>query len=471
MQIKLILAFALLINTLSAQAQSFFFGADNSYVNQMEDCGVVYKEQGQVKDVYQIFADHNCNLVRLRLWHTPAWCDTLNAGKRYSDYQDVRKSILRAKAAGMNVLLDFHLSDTWADPGRQLVPNAWLGVVNNLPLLKDSLYNYVSKTLLDLNSEGLLPEMVQIGNETNRGILLSPAVDAAGWSLDWNRNSQLFKRAIEAVRDVENSTGKSIKVALHIAGPTNAGWLMEGFWNNGVTDFDIIGLSYYWAWHKPTDIDDTGNIIAELRQEYPGKAVMIFETGYLWTTQWNDNANNIITAGHPNYAPVSPANQRKWLVDLTQEVINRGGQGVVYWEPAWQSSSCWTPWGQGSHQEHATFFDFQNNLLSGGGMDFMNHPYENLVSTHAPESLVSLMVWPDSGQRNLTLQLEGLATNKPARILLLNSNGGPVAWQSFDSMQNGQYQFPIPILPAGLYYVALQHQGDNVATQKVILGK
>lgn len=471
MQIKHLLTVILLTNILSAQAQSFFFGADNSYVNQMEDCGVVYKEQGQIKDVYQIFADHNCNLVRLRLWHTPAWCDTLNAGKRYSDYQDVRKSILRAKAAGMHVLLDFHLSDTWADPGRQLVPSAWLGVVNNLPLLKDSLYNYVSKTLLDLNSEGLMPEMVQIGNETNRGILLSPAVDAAGWSLDWNRNSQLFKRAIQAVRDVETTTGKSIQVALHIAGPTNAGWLMDGFWNNGVTDFDIIGLSYYWAWHKPTDIDDTGNIIAALRQEYPGKEVMILETGYLWTNQWNDNANNIITAIHPNYAPASPANQRKWLVDLTQEVINRGGTGVVYWEPAWQSSSCWTPWGQGSHQEHATFFDFQNNLLSEGGMDFMSHPYANLVAVEAPESSIGLTVWLDSSQRNLSLQLADLATSKPARVLLLNSNGGVVASQFFESMQNGLYQFPLPSLPAGVYYVSIEQEADCKAVKKVFLGK
>ncbi len=127
------------------------------------------------------------------------------------------------------------------------------------------------KVLLDLNSEGLMPEMVQIGNETNRGILLSPAVDAAGWSLDWNRNSQLFKRAIQAVRDVETTTGKTIKVALHIAGPADAWWLMEGFWSHGVTDFDVIGLSYYWAWHKPTSIEDAGNVVTELRQLYPGK--------------------------------------------------------------------------------------------------------------------------------------------------------------------------------------------------------
>ncbi|HNM27315.1 MAG TPA: glycosyl hydrolase 53 family protein, partial [Saprospiraceae bacterium] len=190
-------------------AQSFSFGADLSYVNEMEDCGAVYRENGQPKDPYQIFADHNCNLVRLRLWHTPAWYDTLNNSQRYADLADVRQSIQRAKASGMKVLLDFHLSDTWADPAHQRVPAAWLGVVGNLPLLKDSLYNYISSTLLSLDAEGLLPDMVQIGNETNKGILLSPADDAV-WTLDWNRNSQLFNRAIQAVRDVESSTGKSI---------------------------------------------------------------------------------------------------------------------------------------------------------------------------------------------------------------------------------------------------------------------
>ncbi|MDX1911054.1 MAG: glycosyl hydrolase 53 family protein, partial [Saprospiraceae bacterium] len=310
--------------TFSLRGQSLMLGADLSYVNEMEDCGVVYKVQDQPRDPYQIFAENGCNLARFRLWHTPSWYDTLNAGKRYSDFQDVRKSIQRAKTAGMKVLLDFHLSDFWADPNRQLAPAAWWGVTDHLPALKDSVYQHITGVLLALHSEGLLPEMVQIGNETNRGILLSPAVDAAGWSLDWNRNSQLFKRAIEAVRDVENTTGQPVKVALHIAGPADAWWLLQGFWNNGVTDFDIIGLSYYWAWHQPTEIEDAANVVTELQLTYPGKEVMIFETGYIWTTQWNDNAANIITSVHPDYSPASPENQRKWLIDMTQAVVQRG---------------------------------------------------------------------------------------------------------------------------------------------------
>ncbi len=449
-------------------AQNFYFGADLSYVNEMEDCGVVYKENGAPKDPYQIFSDNGCNLVRLRLWHTPTWYDNLNAGNRYSDFQDVKKSIMRAKAAGMHVLLDFHLSDNWADPSKQRVPAAWEGVVDNLPLLKDSLYNYISQTLLALDADGLLPEMVQIGNETNKGILLSPAVDAGGWTLDWNRNSQLFKRAIEAVRDVENSTGKSVKVALHLAGPGDTGWLMEGFWNNGVTDFDVIGMSYYWAWHKPTDIDDTGNIVAQLKQKYPGKEVMIFETGYIWTTAGNDNANNIISEVHPNYSPASPEHQKEWLIDMTQEVINRGASGVIYWEPAWVSSTCWTQWGQGSHQEHATFFDFNNNMLPNGGMGWMSHDYENLTPAGELVLMKKLEVVPDSSHRSLTITYEGFTINNLLEAKLLDASGRMVASQK--SWSNGaSFRMHLPDLATGVFYVVVFEKNEFIGAGKVWL--
>ena len=133
-------------------SQNFYFGNDLSYVNEMEDCGVVYQENNNPKDPFQIFADKGSNLIRLRLWHAPSWYDDLNNGQRYSDFQDVKKSIQRAKDAGMEVLLDFHLSDNWADPSKQLVPEAWLSVVDDLPVLKDSLYNYIFQTLSILNS-------------------------------------------------------------------------------------------------------------------------------------------------------------------------------------------------------------------------------------------------------------------------------------------------------------------------------
>ncbi len=355
-------------------AQSFYFGADQSYVNEMEDCGAVYRENGEIKDVHQIFSDHGCNLVRLRLWHTPTWYDQLNHGKRYSDLADVKKSIARVKALGMSILLDFHLSDNWADPSKQLVPAAWLNVVDDASTLKDSLYSYIYSTLQSLADDDLLPELVQIGNETNRGILLSPE-DNEKWTLDWDRNILLFNGAIKAVRDFTESTDQEIKIVLHFAGQEDTEWYVDQFVERGVSDFDFIGISYYWAWHKPTTIPEAGSVIKKLREKYPHKEVIIVETGYLWTTENNDNAGNIINEIHPDYAPPSPDNQKKWLIDLTQTVVDQGGMGVIYWEPSWVSTDCWNQWNQGSHQEHATFFDFENDLLVPGGIEWMEHDY------------------------------------------------------------------------------------------------
>jgi arabinogalactan endo-1,4-beta-galactosidase len=311
--------------------------------------------------------------------------------------------------------------------------------------------------------------MVQIGNETNKGILLSPQQDAGGWVLDWNRNSQLFKRAIEAVRNVETQTGQPIKVAIHIAGPADAGWLMQGFWSNGVTDFDVIGLSYYWAWHMPTDIADAGNIVAQLKQTYSGKEVMIFETGYIWTTQSNDSAGNIISETHPDYSPASPENQRQWLVDMTQAVINTGASGVMYWEPAWVSSTCWTQWGQGSHQEHATFFDFDNNMLPTGGMGWMEHQYTGLNASQEPGKPYGFEVTPDSSHRSLQLYFEGFAQNKSLKINILSNNGRVVASQSLAIAENAK--IALPTLVTGVYYVAVFCENKMVGAKKVWLSQ
>lgn len=446
-------------------AQPFFFGADLSYVNEMEDCGVMYRENNQPKDPYRIFADHNCNLVRLRLWHTPAWYDTLNSGFRYSSLPDVKRSIRRAKDAGMQVLLDFHLSDFWADPSRQWIPAAWIGVVDSLPMLQDSLYNYIYTTLSELHDEGLLPDMVQLGNETNRGILLSPEVNDAGWVLDWERNAALFNTGIQAIRETEQATGKQIRIALHIAGPSPALWFFEQFIDHGVTDFDIMGISYYWAWHQPTSIEEAGAIIAQLRNSHPAYEAMILETGYIWTLGHNDNAANIINDPHPDYLPVSPETQKQWLVDLAQTVIDNGGKGVVYWEPAWVSSTCYTPWGQGSHQEHATFFDFSNNLLSEGGIGWMEHAYDLTSEVEQPLSH-ALELSLNAGYDTLILRLEGETLPNELQLDLFNNGGTKVAARRLPAGQH-EYFMPLPPLPGGVYFAIVSSQGRILAQKGV----
>ncbi|MBK9255336.1 MAG: glycosyl hydrolase 53 family protein [Saprospiraceae bacterium] len=455
----------ILISFGMANGQPLYLGADLSYVNEMEDCGVKYKENQVQKDVYKIFADRGCNLVRLRLWHTPKWHDNLNAGKRYSDFADVKKSIRRAKENNMKVLLNFHLSDNWADPQKQLVPDAWLAVVNNLPILKDSLYNYIYKTLSDLNKEELLPEMLQIGNETNKGIMLSPA-DNAQWNLNWNRNSQLFNTAIKAVRDVERETGKKIEIALHLAAPEELKWLLDGFLNNGVVDFDIIGMSYYWAWHKPTTIAKTGEVIKSLKQKHPDKQIMIFETGYIWTTASNDPAPNIISEVHPSYSPASPSSQLNWLVDLTEEVVKNGGNGVLYWEPAWVSSPCFTQWGKGSHQEHAAFFDFNNNLMNNAGIGWLGRNYVSSTIQN-PESTFTTVVQKDQ----ILIKTELIQTsNDSVQYHIFNLSGQEIKSGLLNNVRAGEDQFIVDIsnISSGWYVMILGSKTDILTSYRFV---
>ncbi len=433
-----ILTIIFCLQSILANAQSFYYGADISYTNEMEDCGAVYKDNGLAVDPFNHFAQSGCNLIRLRLWHNPSWHKTLNQGKAYSDLADVTKSIKRAKAANMKVLLDFHLSDTWADPSKQLVPAAWEKVVANLTVLQDSIYNYISKTLVHLKNNDALPSIIQIGNETNKGIVLS-AQDDKVFTLDWTRNAALFNRAIKAIRDFEKNNNQSIKIAIHLAGPTDAEWLAKAFNDNGVKDFDIIGLSYYWAWHKPTTIADAGNTIALLKSKYK-KDIIILETGYIWTTQSNDSANNIISEVHPSYAPASPDAQYRWLHDLTTEVKNKGGIGVCYWEPTWVSTSCNTQWGKGSHQEHAAFFDFKNNALKDGGFKWLNENKTNAIDDIVEKDIVLF----DAISRTILLSccfdsLQFSLYTLEGKLLLYNE----IIWESepyvFKGLANGNY--------------------------------
>ncbi len=411
---KYFLSFIFIIQFLySIEAQKFYYGADISYTNEMEDCGTKYKENEKVVDLYDYFSTSGCNLVRVRLWNNPSWYKTLNSGNLYSDINDVIKTIQRAKIAKMDVLLDFHLSDTWADPSHQLVPKAWESVVNNLPILKDSLAQYISRTLNVLDANNAIPDMIQIGNETNKGIMLS-AEDDKKFTLNWPRNAALFNTAIKSIRDYSKLKSKPIKIAIHIANPKDADWLAKGFYDNGVRDFDIIGLSYYWAWHKPITIADCGKTIATLKSTYK-KDVMIFETGYIWTTQSNDNASNIISEVHPSYSPASPDAQYRWLHDLSAEVKNNGGIGVCYWEPTWVSTSCRTQWGQGSHQEHAAFFDFKNNALLNGGIKWLNENKTNATNNieeldivkYDPKSKILLLTCCKDSLQMETFNIDG----------------------------------------------------------------
>lgn len=338
----------------------FYYGADLSYVNEMEDCGATYIDDSNVtKDPFLIFKDAGTNLVRVRLWHNPTWTN-------YSNFEDVKKTIQRAKTHGMNVLLDFHYSDHWADPSKQEIPSAWLDQINNTEALGNLLYDYTFETLSSLSNSNLLPDIVQVGNEINGMILQQGELV---WPIDWSRNSSLINKGIQAVRDISEEKNKDIEVMLHIAQPENGLWWFEQATQNGVTDYDWIGLSYYPLWSEYT-LNNVGTPISTLINTY-NKRLMIVETAYPFTLSNNDPANNILNENAlVSGYPATQHGQLDYLNQLKTVAENAGAKGIVYWEPAWVSTECSTLWGQGSHWDNATLFDHDNKATLG--MQFYN---------------------------------------------------------------------------------------------------
>lgn len=345
------------------------FGVDLSYVNQVEHFGGVFRDSGQVADCYGIFKKYGAGLVRLRLWHNPLWTKEVYGAQgtqMYSDLADVEQSIRRAKTLGMAVNLDFHYSDIWADPAHQSLPAAWADCT--FETLKDSVYRYTFSTLRYLDARGLMPEMVQIGNEINDGML---------WPHGKRDNvaqlGALLNAGIRAVRDAAAQSAVKPRIIIHVAQPENVEAWFDAVTGAGqVQDFDVIGFSYYSKW-STVALDAVDGYVRRWKSRY-GKAVMLVETAYPWTSVDADSYTNLFSTAdiEPGY-PATPTGQYDYLVRLTQEVVAGGGTGVQYWEPAWITSGLKDPWGSGSSWDNCTLFDAQGNVLPG--MGFMRFPY------------------------------------------------------------------------------------------------
>jgi arabinogalactan endo-1,4-beta-galactosidase len=286
----------------------------------------------------------------------------------YNDAEDIKVAIRRAKAVGMAVNLDFHYSDTWADPQKQVIPAAWKDL--DYETMKDSVYQYTYKILKALDQEGLMPEMVQIGNEINSGMLLP-----MGSYVDngWAQLGGLINAGIRAVRDASKDSEIKPLIILHIAQPENVEFWFRGATTLGqVTDFDIIGLSYYSKWSE-VSLNQLSEYIQSFKETF-GKTVMVVETAYPWTGDGADQYGNIfgISDGETGY-PLTQEGQYKYMVDLVQAIKDGGGMGIMVWEPAWITSQMRDLWNTGSAWENCTFFDFGGNAIKG--LDFATGGY------------------------------------------------------------------------------------------------
>lgn len=333
--------------------KEILLGADLSYVNEVENCSDGYFLVGKKSDVFKIFAQKGANLVRVRLWHNPKLVPPTFSN--FSGIEDVEKTLQRAQSNGMKTLLAFHYSDTWTDPSKQYIPDAWKNI-KDLTVLGDSLYRYTLNTLERLDTKNLLPEMVQVGNEINSEIL--QPTNTLKNEIDWPRNSFLLKKGIQAVKDYASLTGKDIEIMLHIAQPENVEAFFDKAFKFEVTDFDWIGFSYYPKWSE-VSLTQIGEKVKNFINLY-GKKVMIVETAYPYTLENFDAQENLLYTDvlEPGF-PATPQGQKEFMKALTKLAVDAGGLGVVYWEPAWVANNCPTLFGTGSSWENASFFDAQ----------------------------------------------------------------------------------------------------------------
>lgn len=232
-------------------------GADISFLPEIESRGVKFLDNGEVKDPVKILADHGFNYIRLRVFVNPENEKGYSPQKGFCGLEYTKQMATRAKKYGMGLLLNFHYSDYWADPQQQNKPLAWEDL--DFETLKDSLKQYTKRVLFALKDQGTLPEMVQIGNEINHGILWPD-----GHIGNPDNLAELLKAGVEGVREVD----PSIIVMMHIAlGGQNreATFWLENMIARGV-DFDIIGLSYYPRWHGT--LDDLKFNLNDLAEKY-----------------------------------------------------------------------------------------------------------------------------------------------------------------------------------------------------------
>jgi arabinogalactan endo-1,4-beta-galactosidase len=230
--------------TPSPVIQPKMIGADISFLPQLEARGMKFKENGTETDAIQLLKNHGFNCIRLRLFVNPEIPGGYSPGEGFCDLEHTLQMAKRIKEAGLHFLLDFHYSDTWADPQKQYKPKAWEWM--DFKRLRNTLKGYTKAVLLEMKEQGTLPDMVQIGNEINHGI-----VWPEGHIANLDNLAELLKAGTEACRE----TDPEIKVMIHLAlGGQNeeAVFWFDNMIARGV-EFDIIGLSYYPRWHCTLD--------------------------------------------------------------------------------------------------------------------------------------------------------------------------------------------------------------------------
>ena len=358
--------------------EDFIMGMDASCVPALEASGVKYYDyDGTEQDVYEILSRNGINYIRVRVWNDPFDADGNGYGGGNCDIENAIAIGKRATAAGMKLLVNFHYSDFWADPGKQMVPKAWRGM--DIDTKSQKLYEYTRDCLKQLVDAGVDVGMVQIGNETN-GAMCGENASALG---GWKKIMQLMSAGSKAVREV----CPEAMVAVHFANPEKADSYVSYGKNLDYyqVDYDVFASSYYPYWHGT--LDNLASVLSHIAETY-GKKVMVAETSYGYTTADTDFNGNTIGEGGgvvKNY-PMTQQGQANLVRDVIDTVANKttGGIGVFYWEGTWisvgtesweQNSALWEKHGSGWASSYASEYDPEDAGQWYGGCAVENQAF------------------------------------------------------------------------------------------------
>jgi arabinogalactan endo-1,4-beta-galactosidase len=304
-------------------------GADVSTLQRALDLGArYYNASGVAADPYDILKSKGVNYARLRIWNNPV--------SGYNNKAKVLQQARAVKAKGLRLLIDFHYSDTWADPGVQTPPAAWAS--HSLSQLQTDVYNYTYDICASLKAQGTTPDSVQIGNEINVGMLWP---QGRVTNNNFAPLASLLKQGYNATKACDGGT----QVMIHTADAdsmANARWFYDGIRAQGVV-WDVTALSYYCMWHGT--LANLHNVITDVRTRY-GRPVVIAETAYQFTTGNADGTGNSIpgTVLCDNI-PATWAGQAQQFTWTQNTARNAGAIGVFYWEPTWYAvpGNGWDP--------------------------------------------------------------------------------------------------------------------------------
>ncbi|GLY33485.1 glycosyl hydrolase 53 family protein [Kineosporia sp. NBRC 101731] len=328
--------------TASAANSLTMLGADVSTLQRSNELGLkFYNAAGTQQDALDILKANGVNYARLRVWNNPT--------SGYNNAAKVAAYAKTVKAKGLKLLVDFHYSDTWADPGKQGKPAAWAS--HNIAQLQTDVYDYTYNLCTTLKAQGTTPDSVQIGNEINVGMLWN---DGKVVNSDFTNLSLLLKAGYNATKACNSST----QVIIHTANSdslTNARWFYDGIKAKGV-NWDITGLSYYCMWHGT--LANLYNVITDMRTRY-SKPVVIAETAFPFTASNADSTSNSVTSATCEGITTSWAGQATEFSYVQNTARNAGAIGVFYWEPTWYGPNAGNGW------------DPANIATSGNGWDNM----------------------------------------------------------------------------------------------------